>query len=82
MKLTPHKCPECGEPATRLTERVLCLTAINEPDENGVTDWNGDCETKVMWDSSEPWEETPGKVWLHCIQGHEWQADYDGSVQP
>ncbi len=81
MRLDPHKCPKCDQPATGIVEIVHCLTAIEMPDDEGFTDWDPETMTRVWWDTSEP-DLVEKRATVQCDQGHEWEAEFYWEEKP
>ena len=72
MKLDPHICPECGEPADRIVEKVIAVAGIDVQDD-GTWEYDG-TGSEVDWNTQKPVRQAGERVTLQCTEGHEWQA--------
>lgn len=79
MKIEIFKCPECGQPAAGVLENVYCLAQIQEPDADGLTDYEG--YTEVLWDSQTAVDD-PGGYSVECCNGHRWITPIDWRYDP
>lgn len=75
MKFTPHLCPKCNEPAIATKEHVVAWAMLEEPDEDGETEYTG--ETDHEYDGQETVKDEKGRVTLKCDNGHQWQSAAD-----
>ena len=74
MRLTPWKCPRCGQPAAGTLETIPGL-ALLMFDDDGQAEYSG--ETRVLWNGQETdWDEF-GRAILECSNGHAWPAEHE-----
>jgi len=72
MKFETPLCPQCGE-AARGTLETVPGVALVDMEKDGEAAYTG--ETKIFWDDQTT-QETDGKAWLICPQGHAWQTEW------
>ena len=70
---TPH-CPECGEPAMLVTERVLVSSYLDAPDDDGCSEYSSSDSCDVLWDTMELDEAMDGTVGVQCENRHTWRT--------
>ena len=71
MKLTPDKCPVCGEDAAYMIEQVYGRAGLLREDD-GNFEYDGG--TDMDWNTQEPVRDDDETVTLHCPHRHSWQA--------
>ena len=73
MKLASPKCPECQCPAAWVEETATVVLGIEEQDEEGSFDYDGQ-GAQVDYDSSRPVRDAQGRVSVSCVNGHAWPS--------
>jgi len=71
MKLTPDKCPECGEDPAGIIEQVHGRAQLDRQDDGSMAYGGG---TDMNWNSQEPARDEHDRVTLFCPARHTWQA--------
>lgn len=74
MKFIQNVCPECGEQAEDILERIAAHAAISLDEQSGEYKYAGGSE--VDWDSQRP-DEVNGLMTLVCPNDHTWQTGWD-----
>jgi hypothetical protein len=72
MRLTPWKCPECGQPAKGTVETVPGLALLTF-DDDGNAEYAG--ETEIDWNNQATRHDDAGNDLLECPAGHQWTAE-------
>jgi hypothetical protein len=71
MKITPSKCPECGEPVRGTIERLMGCAQVFEK-EDGTFEYDG--WTDIWWDEQKTVHAKDGRTRVTCANGHDWLA--------
>lgn len=78
MKFEPIHCPECGEEADGVLERLSCCAYIEKDRETGEYQYAG--ETDMWWDEQRPILTEDGRYQLVCHNGHDWPVTSSGDT--
>ena len=70
-RVTPRRCPECGEQARWVTQTMYALAEIDS-DARSRYDYTGYSEP--LWDTLATERDAAGMVELQCVDGHLWRA--------
>jgi hypothetical protein len=73
MRVNPHLCPECGEPADRIIEQVIAVAGI-DVQEDGTWEYDGK-GPDIERNPQKPKFVGESRVGLQCSNRHEWPAD-------
>jgi len=71
MKITPSKCPKCGEPVRGTVERLTGCAQLFE-NEDGTFEYDG--TTDIWWDEQKTVYAKDGRARVICDNGHDWLA--------
>ena len=72
MRITPARCPTCGEPAVSILESLLADAQVSYDQAAGAFDYTDDSD--VAWDTQEPLLDDNGLATVKCANFHQWQA--------
>ena len=80
MRVDPHRCPDCGEPAEGTVDIVPGIAQFGDFTEDGITDWAGG--TRMCWDGQMPQTDAQGRTLVQCEHAHDWWAVVEGLEPP
>ena len=71
MKLSPSRCPTCGDLASSTVDKIFAHANIEH---FGGSVFENTGETEVIWDTQENISQKRDKVTVVCANHHEWEA--------